>query len=439
MNWIFIIVIILILFYFLSSFVEINEKFDSSLVPVTSIIGLSKVSQKIVNSQNSPEGEGLPVPGNLTISGNITTNGQSLIKGNVVVNNPINVSASVLSKTGLFFYNQLNDGSLVEGTLGDDGMWFLNDQNSTYPLNNKYIKTDRGSGQPISYTTTGNDFKYFNTPVLQLPTSGTSPFYVHLDTDGTTLNMSRNFPVIDQLNVCKNTTKYDNLTKTFTSVPSECSLTFELNEDGKVARGVPNYSTSWPSKDATSMFSLDKTGKLITPSISIQSITNDQFYTMQPTKWPCDTGPNCAFPFTPVTDTSKTVFTNIYSQGLTINPDTKMTQNLGVYGNLITGTVNTIYPITCDSIKSIDNKLPISNNPNTYWISNSDKTVSLFFNAQKVLTIDANGSLDIIGQLRTDAGSDGIGMTDQERLYNAFNNINTMINPNTTLEVVCPT
>ena len=90
MKYVYILFICLILFYILSRFFEkyySQENFDPSLVPVSSIVTLAKVAQKIVDgggTLTSPGNLTLGTPsnvGNLIVTGDSTTNGNTSIDG----------------------------------------------------------------------------------------------------------------------------------------------------------------------------------------------------------------------------------------------------------------------------------------------------------------------------------------------------------------------
>ena len=103
MKYVYILLICLILFYILSRFFEkyySQENFDPSLVPVSSIITLAKVAQKIVDGNGTltnPANLNIGTTnakGNLLVTGNSTTNGNKQIDGTLGV-----TSATTLSNT----------------------------------------------------------------------------------------------------------------------------------------------------------------------------------------------------------------------------------------------------------------------------------------------------------------------------------------------------
>jgi len=95
MKYLYILLICLILFYIISRYFEkyySQENFDPSLVPVSSIITLAKVAQKIVDGNGTltnPANLNIGTPtgkGNLTVTGDSTTNGNSTVGGNSTTN-----------------------------------------------------------------------------------------------------------------------------------------------------------------------------------------------------------------------------------------------------------------------------------------------------------------------------------------------------------------
>ena len=132
MKYVYILLICLILFYILSRYFEkyySQENFDPSLVPVSSIITLAKVAQKIVDGNGTltnPANLNIGTTsarGNLLVTGNSTTNGNKQIDGTLGV-----TGATTLSNTLGVAGNTTVGGTLgvtgattVGGTLGITG------------------------------------------------------------------------------------------------------------------------------------------------------------------------------------------------------------------------------------------------------------------------------------------------------------------------------
>jgi hypothetical protein len=119
-----------IILYFLLSAVFENfyleqENFDPSLVPVSSIVTLAKVAQKLVNGNgtltnpgNLQIGAGATTPGNLTVTGNSIVNGNTGLGGSLIINgnkptsNKINFTGSGINQ---YHYGYLQAGNINMG------------------------------------------------------------------------------------------------------------------------------------------------------------------------------------------------------------------------------------------------------------------------------------------------------------------------------------
>ena len=112
MNNIFFYILLGIILYFiftrvLENFTQSQENFDPSLVPVSSIVTLAKVAQKLVNGNgtltnpgNLQIGASTSTPGNLTVTGNSTVNGNTTVGGTLGVTGNITVGGTMdASKT----------------------------------------------------------------------------------------------------------------------------------------------------------------------------------------------------------------------------------------------------------------------------------------------------------------------------------------------------
>ena len=101
-----------------------KENFDPSLVPVSSIVTLAKVAQKLVNGNgtltnpgNLQIGASTSAAGNLTVTGNERINGNSLIDGTLGVTGNTTVGGT-LGVTGA---STLTGNTQIGGTLGVTG------------------------------------------------------------------------------------------------------------------------------------------------------------------------------------------------------------------------------------------------------------------------------------------------------------------------------
>jgi hypothetical protein len=120
MKYLYILLICLILFYIISRYFEkyySQENFDPSLVPVSSIITLAKVAQKIVDGNGT-----LTNPANLNIGttsakGNLTVTGDSTTNGNKQIDGTLGVTGATTLSNTLGVIGATNVG----GTLGVTG------------------------------------------------------------------------------------------------------------------------------------------------------------------------------------------------------------------------------------------------------------------------------------------------------------------------------
>jgi hypothetical protein len=91
MQLIYILLIGIVVYYLVTRLFEnysTQEDFDPSLVPVSSIVTLAKVAQKLVDGGGTLTNPGnLTVTGNSTVGGNFMVNGNSTVGGNFVANN----------------------------------------------------------------------------------------------------------------------------------------------------------------------------------------------------------------------------------------------------------------------------------------------------------------------------------------------------------------
>ena len=135
--------ILIIFLYFLFSkilenYIDFNEKqenFDPSLVPVSSIITLAKVAQKIVNGngiltnpKNLQIGAGNGANGDLTVTGESYFNGRLDINGNLNLGSDTNgttvLSSSVPDNPTIF--NKDDGSNIIEGNTIIDGNTTIN-------------------------------------------------------------------------------------------------------------------------------------------------------------------------------------------------------------------------------------------------------------------------------------------------------------------------
>jgi len=103
MNNIFFYLVLGIFLYIVFSCILNNfyntEHFDPSLVPVSSIISLAKIAQKIVNGNGILSNPGNLILGSSAIPGSLTVNGTSTLSGNTTINGTLTVNAGAPSNT----------------------------------------------------------------------------------------------------------------------------------------------------------------------------------------------------------------------------------------------------------------------------------------------------------------------------------------------------
>ena len=112
MKYLYILLLGLIIYYIISRFYEkYTENFDPSLVPVSSIVTLAKVAQKIVDG-----GGTLTSPGNLTL-GTPSNVGNLLVTGNSTLGTPGSTSLIVNGDTNMNSNLQFNSLSSYNNTI----------------------------------------------------------------------------------------------------------------------------------------------------------------------------------------------------------------------------------------------------------------------------------------------------------------------------------
>lgn len=143
MNWIYILVLCLSIYYIVARYLEKHlENFDPSLVPVSSIVTLAKIAQKLVdgngtltNPSNLQIGNpGVGTTGNLRVTGtttldgattvgaagakatttNLTVNGGSTITGNLIVTSNLTVNGAEANIKNLInLYSNTNKNNII--------------------------------------------------------------------------------------------------------------------------------------------------------------------------------------------------------------------------------------------------------------------------------------------------------------------------------------
>jgi hypothetical protein len=124
---------IILYFVFSSVFENFNleqENFDPSLVPVSSIVTLAKVAQKLVNGNGT-----LTNPGNLQIGtsssapGNLTVTGSATVTGNTTVTGIVTVSGNIVT-------GEITNGKIQIGSWGGGPTLYANDSAKPLAIHN---------------------------------------------------------------------------------------------------------------------------------------------------------------------------------------------------------------------------------------------------------------------------------------------------------------
>ena len=139
-TFLYVLIAIIVVYYFISRYIwcDEQENFDPSLVPVSSIVTLAKVAQKLVDGNGT-----LTNPGNLTVTGNLQTNGNSTTNGQIRSlgnSGPFFYQNNGTLTDQLYFWNQGGGKMMIIGSTGTDYTWGqqvkLNGKTSTISCNN---------------------------------------------------------------------------------------------------------------------------------------------------------------------------------------------------------------------------------------------------------------------------------------------------------------
>ena len=118
MNWIYILVVCLAIYYIAARYLEKHiDNFDPSLVPVSSIVTLAKVAQKLVDGGGTLTSPGNltlgtpAAPGNLIVTGTTNLVGDTKVDGSLTVNGYKGIAINgteVTTKSPFKFFNNNN-------------------------------------------------------------------------------------------------------------------------------------------------------------------------------------------------------------------------------------------------------------------------------------------------------------------------------------------
>ena len=161
MKYIYLLLLILILYYLFKNIYQKysnQENFDPSLVPVSSIVTLAKVAQKLVDGGGTLTNPGnlqigLPSAGalgNLYVTGTNTVDGNTAIKGTTSIDSLLTanggISTTTIAATNNIAANSLsttngnvsiNNGTINLTSDGSGGLYFLNSGNTASPVYNR--------------------------------------------------------------------------------------------------------------------------------------------------------------------------------------------------------------------------------------------------------------------------------------------------------------
>jgi hypothetical protein len=126
----FILIILYLLYCYYKKYGD-QENFDPSLVPVSSIVTLAKVAQKLVNGGGTLTNPGnlqigIPsAPGNLYITGTNKVDGVSILNGDTTINNSLHINGASSTPAGsgdmLSHFNHSDGNNYLRGNTKIDG------------------------------------------------------------------------------------------------------------------------------------------------------------------------------------------------------------------------------------------------------------------------------------------------------------------------------
>ena len=279
MKYIYIIVLLLVIYYIYcrSSY---TENFDPSLVPVSSIVTLAKIANKLVSNNQ------ITIPSDLTIVGQLTTDSTTTLNDNAIItkngititgpikstgnntlNGPTNIKNNFVTTT--LTTADLNSNSTINST-----------QNNGVNFNSKYTILNNSNNLTILNST--------KTPILTFTPSGdvyqnsnTMPTISSNDFAARNLNINNKLIIVNNNN--KSITIDDNIIQfgngvnkvlKFQTSSSHPTTIMELNEENK--------SVSIPGRIICN--SRDFTKKNVIPNLSGKSSGN--VYTFNKTDYP---------------------------------------------------------------------------------------------------------------------------------------------------------
>ena len=175
MNYIYILVICLIGYYIISNYLKKHlENFDPSLVPVSSIVTLAKVAQKLVDG-----GGTLTNPGNLTL-------GTATAPGNLIVTGTTRLDGGIIGNLGVTGNTKIGGELAVTGVTSIGGAYntaliITPRSSATGALKNNGYQFFSDKGEKLQMYCNASGTEIFN-----IDNSGSAYFNSNIGSNGTT-------------------------------------------------------------------------------------------------------------------------------------------------------------------------------------------------------------------------------------------------------------
>jgi len=295
MKYLYILLLGLIIYYIISRFYEkYTENFDPSLVPVSSIVTLAKVAQKLVDGNGT-----LTNPGNLQI-GTPSAVGNLLVTGNTIVTGGLaNIGVTQLGNTlGVTGATNLSSTLGVAGattlssTLGVTGATTIGTTGTPAATNNLTVngstKINGDVTLPSHILSTSADKNYFylnnknNTNVLSIGQAGDT-YITGATTIGTTANNAKLF-VNGDVNIGPS-----NVAAPGHIYGGDGTMRFSFVNGGDTFINSPNNFNFWHQTNGN-IANIDKSGNMtVNGNLTYKGNLNGKYYFMsQPVL--CDGG-----------------------------------------------------------------------------------------------------------------------------------------------------
>ena len=284
MKLIYWLLIIALLYYIINKIVDnysTNEHFDPSLVPVSSIVTLAKVAQKIVTGNGI-----LTNPGNLYIAAKLGVDKISTFNDNVTI------SKNGLTVTGPI--TQSGDNVTLNGNTTNNGLFTVTGTtNVTGDITaNGTINTSKNNGITFNNSNNSNNYKISSdendliisngkTNILSFDQNGAIYGKNGRDEKGFAIDSSsnvfaNNITVTNNLNILD-----DNARTTFSIVNNSGNNAFQFGDGtAKFLRFQNSKSTPEPILDIYETGAIDIKGSLTVGGKSFEDYVKDAFNTI---------------------------------------------------------------------------------------------------------------------------------------------------------------